>query len=291
MFGMSFFSRPKAAKPARPFYRPRVDELESRLCLDGSTVSLIAQVGAGHVAQLTGSVSGGQVAGVTVTFSGSVVGATQTDQNGNYVFTTNTAVLGSITAQYKPVGGTAVTATAVLSEPITPYLSMSMTYGDGDSVTLTGTLLDIDKAGQTVVFTGVTSGSVVTDSDGNFSFTTEVDFVGAIDATVTDLWSQTSNTAEVVVQDAAPVIVTFSGVHQGGPLWYFSGTVTADDPSSVTITFGGLNGAVAGRTATVNADGTFSISFILRSNVRGTITAIATDAFGQESQIAYFVVA
>jgi hypothetical protein len=288
MFGVFFFKRSKVVKAGRPSFRPRVDELETRLCPDGSSLSLAAQVSPGHLVQLTGSVTGGQVAGVAVVFSGAVSGTTQTDQNGAYSFTTNSASLGSVTAQITPMASGPVTATAVIDEPA-PLVIMAISNNDDNSVTLTGTLSDIDSAGVTITLTGVAVGSVVTDSNGNFTVITTATAQGAINATANDLWGKTSGAA-FVIAGAAPVITEFDASQQVGTLWHFDGTVTAADYNNMVITFGGLNGALNGETTTVNADGTFSVSFLLPRGVRGTVTAIATDCFGQESNEAWVLV-
>ena len=318
MLGMSFFSPSKVAKPSRSSFRPHVDELETRLCPDGTLLTLTAQVLPGHLVQLSGTVTGDQVAGVTVVFTGAASGTTTTDQNGAYAFTTESASVGSVTAQIQaaasppslggdgPMMPTAsfgpaissistsdpvpVTAQAVIDEPA-PVLTMAISYGAQNSVTLTGTLTDVDAAGETIALTGVAAGSVVTDSNGNFSLTTNASALGAIDATTTDLWSKTSNTAEVVVASDAPEIATFGAAHQAGNLWYFSGTVTAASPGGMTITFGGLNGALDGQTTIVKDDGTFAVSFFLPQGASGTVTAITTDWWGQVSDEAWVAVA
>lgn len=290
MLGMSFFSRPKISNKPVSTYRPRVDELETRLCPAGSSLSLSAQVLPGHMVQLSGTVHGAKVADVTVNFSGAAVGSTTTDANGAYSYTTSSANLGSVTAVDLDSNGNPIATAKSAIAVADPAVTLSITYGAGNSVTLSGTLTDIDAGGETIVLRGVAAGSVVTDSAGNFSLTTDASAVGAIDAATTDLWGTASNTAEVMVARDAPIIENFAAEYEGFNLWHFSGHVNTSDPQGMTIRFGGLNGELAGRTTTVGADGNFDVAFFLSENVLGTASAITTDGLGQDSALAFYPV-
>jgi hypothetical protein len=237
--------------------------------------------------QLSGTVTGGQIGGVTVNFSGAAVGSTTTDVNGAYSYTSSSAALGlvfatELDAKHNPIAGAGAAITVA-----DPAVTLSIAYGAQNSVTLSGTLTDIDAGGETVTLSGVAAGSVVTDSNGNFSLTTTASGLGAIDATTTDLWGQTSNTAEVMVAPAAPVIDSFVAIYEGNNLWHFSGHVNAANPEGMTITFGGVNGVLAGQTTTVSADGTFAVAFFLPEGTYGIASAVTTDGFGQTSDYAF----
>ena len=289
MFGISVLPRPKNTNRASTAYRPRIDELEERYCLDGSHLTMNAVVLPGHTVQLSGSVTGGPVEGVTVKFTGAVTGGATTDINGNYSYTTTQASLGTVTAvglsQLNEYNDTTQATISVDA----PTLSLSLTYGAQHTVTLTGILTDIDAASQTITITGVASGSPVTDSSGNFSLTTVASALGTVNATETDLWGLTSNTASVTVANNAPVIQGFQAVNSIGNIWTFSGQVVGDNPEGLTIRFGGLN-SLTGTTTTVQADGTFSFTVTLAAGECGTATAITTGWWGADSNQAYYLV-
>ena len=290
MFGLSFFSRLKKSTKPLSSFRPWVYALETRLCPDGSLLSLTAKVLPGHLVQLSGTVTDSNAVGLpgaTVNFGGATVGTTTTDANGSFSFTTNAASLGQISAaavdsQQNPLG----TAQALISVP-SPTLTLSITQGARTSVTLSGVLADVDAGGQTITLSGVAAGSVVTDSTGHFVLTTDASALGAIDATTTDLWGKASNTAEVMVVDNAPVIRNFVAKFEIGNVWNFSGKVDSADPEDMVIRFGGVGGALANKTTTAGDDGTFSVSYDMPANVNGIANAITTDWFGRDSAIVF----
>lgn len=88
----------------------------------------------------------------------------------------------------------------------------------------------------------------------------------------------------------APVIFNFTASHSVGNFWTFSGQVSDDQSvAGLVVTLGGLP-SLQGVTATVNAQGWFSVTVQLGSNESGTATAQTTDAGGQASNIAWTVV-
>jgi hypothetical protein len=87
---------------------------------------------------------------------------------------------------------------------------------------------------------------------------------------------------------AAPQITSFFATQVAGTLtWTLSGTVASPDPLSTTIQFGGL-ASLSGRSCSVQADGTFSITVTLQSGECGMASAQATDSVtGLSSGVAY----
>jgi hypothetical protein len=279
MFGISLFNRLKRSNKTPKTYRPWIDRLESRVCLSTMLphITLSSQVQTSHFVQLSGTVTGEQNnAGVGVTFSGEVTGTTMTDSSGNFSYTTNSAALGTVYA----VAADTNTAQANIAVDA-PALTLSIAYGTQKNVTLTGQLTDIDKAGQTITFTGVANGTAVTDSEGNFSLTTTASALGAIDAAETDLWGQ-AGCAEVTVSRDAPDITSFQAIGGFGTTWLFQGQVTGPNVEGLIIQFGGLP-SLDGQTAVVEADGSFAFTRTLAEGENGTVTAITTDAWGQDS--------
>jgi hypothetical protein len=253
------------------------------------TVTLATHVLAGHQVQITGAVSGAHAAGATVTLSGAVTGSATADANGNFTFTTSAASLGTVTA-------VAVDAQQHPSDPVAatiaenaPTITLAVTAINEDTVTLSGNVADVDAAGETVAISGAMNGTVTTDANGNFRFNLATADLGAVDVRTTDLWGQTSNTAEVAANAFPPVIVDFTATQAYGNAWIFEGTVVGSNLQGLTITFGGLT-SLAGKTATVAANGTFSLVQTLANGEFGTATAQTTDLNGQSSNLALAIV-
>ena len=250
------------------------------------TVTLATQVFAGHQVQLTGTVSGAFAAGATVTFSGAVNGSTTAGANGNYTFTTTSATLGTVTAV--AVDGqqhTSNAASATVAEAA-PTITLTVTAASADSVTLSGTVTDIDAAGESVAISGALNETVTADANGNFSFTMPTADLGSVNVATTDQWGQAGG---VAANSFPPVIETFSATQSDGNTWIFAGTVVAPNVQGLTISFGGL-ASLAGQTATVAANGTFTLVQALGLDEYGTATAQTTDLNGQNSNLASAIV-
>jgi hypothetical protein len=286
MYGIPVLLRPKKANHVSSSYRPRIDELEERCCPDASHVTLNALVLPGHLVQLSGTVTGGQVAGLQIQFTGTVSDVTTTDTNGNFSDTTSQASLGTVYAAGLSNAQPTDTAQATIAVAA-PVLSLSISYGLQHNVTLSGRLTDFDAGNRSVSISGVAAGTPVTDSSGNFSLTTTASALGEVDATETDLWGQASNTATVMVSDTAPVIQNFQVIHGIGNTWIFQGNVVAGHAEGMVVTFAGLP-EIAGQTATVQADGTFSVALTLPDGVQFTASAVTTDWWGLNSDPVYY---
>lgn len=288
MFRIPVLCRQKKVNHVSSSYRPRFDQLEERCCPDASHVTLNALVLPGHMVQLSGTVTGGLVAGLQMQFSGTVSGVTTTDTNGNFSYTTSDASLGTVYAVGLNNAQPTDTAQATIAASA-PALSLSISYGSQHTVTLSGRLTDLDAGSRSVPISGVAGGTPVTDISGNFSLTTTASALGEVDATETDLWGQVSNTATVMVSDTAPVIQNFAVFHGIGNTWIFRGSVVAGYAEGLVITFGGHT-AIAGRTATVRADGTFCVTLTLPPGAHFTASAITTDWWGLDSDPVYYPV-
>ncbi len=250
----------------------------------GGDVTISAQVLSGHVVQLSGNVSGAAAAGATVIFSGAASGSVTADGNGNFTFSTTDATQGTVYA-FASNGGTPFTpyAPATVTVP-NPSVTLAVTNLTADTITLSGTLTDVDPAGQTLAVSGAAPGPVVTDANGKFSFTVASAGAGTIDVSDTDLWGETSNTAEVNAANPAPVVRNFTAIDENLNTWLFQGNVIGNSVAGLTINFGGLQ-SLAGQTTTVNSDGSFSFTTTLAACESGTATAQTTQN-GNNSNIA-----
>ena len=141
----------KLRTPSRPIPAPfartrlNVELLESRDC---PALTLEAVVLPGHEVQLSGHYSGEDPENVTVVFSGAVTSfSTTLDANGAYSVTTSDAGLGTVYAEaFGGEGGSASDDIVVDS----PELSVSITNVTATTVTVAGTLTDLDAEGRTV---------------------------------------------------------------------------------------------------------------------------------------------
>ena len=282
MFGLSSVFSLKKSKNTSRFFRPRIDDLEARDC---PAVTLSTLIQPGHMVQLTGTVTGSQVAGVTLMFGGATSGGTVTDSNGNYSYMPSYASLGTVTAyqldqSWQPIAS--AQATIAVADPT---LTLSIAYGSNNSVTLSGKMTDVDAGGRYVTISGASSGMTMTNSTGDFSFTTTPMNLGAIHASATNQWGQVANSTDITVTNNRPVIEDFVAIHNYGNLWTFQGRVTDESPMGLTVHFGGMP-SLNGQTATVQGDGSFTSTRYLTDGETGTATASTTDYYGQASDLA-----
>ncbi|BAM90337.1 putative calcium binding hemolysin protein [Bradyrhizobium oligotrophicum S58] len=166
--------------------------------------------------------------------------------------------------------------------------------------TITGTVTagGIGKVvGQTVILTdnGVTLGTATVQADGSFSATVTLPNQGsnAIVASVTDGLGNTGASAAVVdFLYSTPPTVAITGVSHGGygASQSISGTVVAAGAAVVTGQTVTLtdNGVTLG-TATVQANGSFSLNVALPNVAGNTIVATVADSYGNKGRSAAVV--
>jgi hypothetical protein len=171
-------------------------------------------------------------------------------------------------------------------------LTMNIAYGSEHMVTLSGQLTGAgNNANQLVKLSGVVSGSTTTDTNGNYTINLKASALGSLTAVATNPQTQqTDAQANATLVDNGPVISNFKAVEEGSVI-VFTGKVTDNwDPSGLVVTLGGdpmLNGV----TATVNADGTFSVGVPYHQiDYSFTATAQTTDSWDEASNQATTVV-
>jgi hypothetical protein len=166
-------------------------------------------------------------------------------------------------------------------------LSMSVTYGAQRSITLSGQLTDTPSPGnQSILISGVASGTAVTDANGRYAITLTASGLGMVSGITAD---HQSNTAQVTLSDTAPNISNFVGKESAGDWWTFTGKVTYGQTlQGLTVNFGGQAVSLQGKTTTVDANGNFSFSIQLdgTENDNGLVSATITDWWGQRSNTA-----
>jgi hypothetical protein len=252
-------------------------------------MSLAATVQPQHLVQISGTVTDPNPASVNIAFSGAYTGSTTANSNGSFDLITANATLGTLTAVAIDGQGQTVTEQTGISVSAPVISALTLTYGSKKNVTVSGTVADIDKGGRTVTFSGALSGTVVTSADGSFSFSGQASNHGALTASTVDLWGQDSNAPQVIVAPNPPQINNFWATEGEGTqlnYWTFSGSVSDScQVSGMTITFGGMP-SLKGKTATVQADGTFSLLVQLQNGESGTASAVTQDWWGQASNTA-----
>jgi hypothetical protein len=221
-----------------------------------------------------------------VNFGGEVSGSVEAAASGNFSTTLPASGLGTVTAVATDKAGNTsgqVSATIVLAPP---QITMTISYGTGHQLILSGTVTDQYPSGLKVTFTGVvpSGSSTTTDANGNFIVTLSANKLGDVLATTTDTWGQASNTAKVTASNTAPVISNLWASAGNYDVWTITGTVTDEHAAGLTVTFWGLQ-AVAGKTAVVQADGSFTLSVVIPSNQSGYIYCQTTDWWGAQSNI------
>ena len=262
-----------------------VEVLESRYCPSG-TITLDALVMPGHEVRLSGQVTGEYAAGATVSFSGVVEGSVTADSSGNYTFITSTVTEGEVYAVGMHEGRAFTPADSEVIDVTAPALSLGVTGMTASTITLSGTLTDIDYAYQTIDITGAPISSVVTDSSGYFSFTLNRAELGMVSVSETDLWGQTSNQPAIDVANPPPFISEFTAeVTQAPGIWIFRGQVLGSDVDGLVISFAGMPSMV-GQTTTVGADGWFTFTRTIASGEFGYATAQTVTTSGQTSNVA-----
>jgi hypothetical protein len=168
----------------------------------------------------------------------------------------------------------------------------SSTPGMGSSTQSLGSMSSSPPPGLpgvTVAFSKSATGSVTTDCNGDFSFTTQANSLGEVDAATTD---GLSNTASVVLSSSAPVLSNFKAYQEGtSNYWDVIGHVTDGNfmAAGLTVLINGspvtINNGGQGQQANVKANGDFDLCVKLNgtSSDNGNVDGLVTDAWGLKS--------
>ena len=155
-------------------------------------------------------------------------------------------------------------------------------------VQLSGHVTDEFNSGLTITFSGAASGNTTTDSSGDFATNLNASQLGTLNANVSDQWSQAAQAATVTLTNSAPVIENFTGTCLDGSIWKFTGRVVDEVAAGLVVRFSGLS-AVSREMATVNSDGTFSLTVDL-SGQHGNVQCQVTDWWNVDSTLATYTV-
>jgi hypothetical protein len=281
----------RCRRSALPQRRTRLsfEQLEARDCPAGPVLALSVTPMPGNQVQLIGSANESPPSACPVTFSGVVSGTINTGSDGSFNFITAYSGPGTLSATLVQ-GSSSSTVSTAISGPGTsttaPSISISVSFGTGPRVTISGTITDTNVSGQTVSISGVVSGSATTDVNGNYSLTAHASSLGSVTASFTDSSGQSAS-AKTSIAVPPPQITSFTAT-QDGDMWTFSGTVSAQSPQGMIVNI--YVPGVGNESATVGADGSFSLTVSIPPNTSGTATAQTTDWWGQTSNEADAIV-
>lgn len=287
MFGL--FSRPKKQIPASDRFRARlgVERLEARDCPTGPVImSLSAVATTNHMATLYGMISDPNPASTRINFSGVASGSVNSDATGHFYTQLAASSLGQITAAaIDGMGLTSCPYSVALTDQV-PQIVLNLAYGANKQLTLSGKVTDDTPSGLTVSITGLATGTVTTDSNGNYTITVTASGPnGTITATTADIWGQAAS-AQVTASNSAPVISALSASASSYGFWSITGKVADEHPGGLTLTFTSTDvPAINGLTTTVQADGSFSLTVLIPNTQSGYFYAQTTDWWGVQSNV------
>jgi hypothetical protein len=274
---------PRRSLVNRPRTILQVEALERRDCLSAPQItSFAATVLSGHTVVLSGTVVESSPTPVVVYFGGVASGSATPDASGHFQVQENISQLGTAYATVTDSGGSSVTAQATVSDPGIS-LNLSVAQGPNHTVTVTGQVSCNSPSGLTVTLSGIVSGSVTTNADGTFTYTTTASALGQIQATVTDVWGVTA-ASSTTLSNSPPKIINFRAIYNGNNSWTFTGQVQDEYSAGLVVRLGGIPSLDnSNPSATVQANGTFSITITLQPGENGGVTADCLDWWGQAS--------
>jgi hypothetical protein len=187
-----------------------------------------------------------------------------------------------------PVGPTTPTTPIPIEDGIRPALAgnnapeiigLQQQQIAGQKFRIFGRVADETPQSCGVVISGAATGVVLCDAEGNFDGVFTVATPGQIQAIAGDGMSQ-SGQSVLNLTNGAPTVGNFIAVQGPNNTWTFSGTVGDEAPEGLTVTLAGPTG-VQGATATVLANGSWSVTLSLLAGTSGTVTATVADWYGQ----------
>jgi hypothetical protein len=252
--------RLNARKPEGGRVRPVLERLETRLCLsnDLAIVDFSAVALPNHTAWLSGRIVDDHPATVKIAFSGTISGMTRTRPNGVFNFLTTQAELGQVLVTATNSENHTVIAAERL-DALPPKLTLDVAYLGQNVIQLYGKVADPDQAGGIVQLSGVVTQNVVTNSVGEYSYTTPATATGAVYAEFINPWGLAAPKVKVDIANLKPRITNFEAVGSPDDLWEFSGIVEDEDPEGLVVKLSGIPG-LNGVIAVVGADGKFSVT-------------------------------
>jgi hypothetical protein len=284
MFLWSSPIRKKSKRPVRPQRAIlHVEALERRDCPSAPQITAFAAtIQSGNTVLLSGTIFDNSPTAALVCFGGVGTGSVTPDASGHFQLQENLSQLGTIFATVKDSSGSISSpAFSTLADPgISVNLSVAP-QGPNRMVTVTGQVSCNSPAGLKVILSGVVAGSLITSSNGTFTYTGPASALGQIQAAVTDCWGITVTSSTMLINNP-PRIVNFQAINNGNNIWTFTGQVQDEYAAGLVVTLGGIP-SLDNVTVTVQANGTFSYTIMLQPGESGGVTAECIDWWGQAS--------
>jgi hypothetical protein len=170
---------------------------------------------------------------------------------------------------------------ALESRDAPSFLSISLNYSSNKSGAVNGRLANTpNPGGQTIVFSGITSGTVTTNANGSFTYPCTFTALGTVFAQGPD-----SNLAQATLSIAPPVLNSFTAV-ENQTTFTLSGSVSySSNFADVTVNFGGCPVTLQNKSTSVDYTGSYSYLWTPNglASDNGTCWAQAVDVWGQTS--------
>lgn len=148
----------------------------------------------------------------------------------------------------------------------------------GQKFRISGKVNDNTPGSCSVTISGAASGTIPCDATGNFSAVVDVATPGSITAVASDGQLQSGQFPYLLSNMMpTPSIIAVQGANN---TWTFSGTVQDEAPAGLTVTLVGPAG-VQGATATVQSNGTWSVTVTVAPGAGGQVSARVYDWYGQ----------
>jgi len=257
--------------------------LERRYCLSAPALtSLEIDSIDDRTVSLSGYVSDESPETVEVDFFGAVIGIATPDASGYFAFSAEADWLGEIEAvAYDEECLSSDSAFVEVTSDVPMIDSLSVEYGEGTEITITGQVIDDGPDGLTVDFTGAVVGTTATDATGYFTFTA-ADGSGFVDVSVADAWGQDTYDSVEIAGDSLLEITYFSAEMDGGGYITVCGTVSGEnlDQARVDISFLDVVDELS-----LDSEGNFSWYYQCDEGDEGWITAVACDASNNQSDL------
>ena len=155
--------------------------------------------------------------------------------------------------------------------------------GNVTRVRLSGTVFAGSPGGRIVSFTGAVAGQTMTSPSGAFEATLMGAVPGTVTATIQDRGRPISTL--VILPDHQVTVTEFSARVYSGQTWLLLGRVQGNPATGVVVRFSGSGlPSLAGRTATTNSDGSFSLLITFGPGENGIAQAAALNYWNVASE-------
>lgn len=212
---------------------------------------------------ISGGVSGAALQGVHVNLSGVAAGNTTTNTSGNYSFTGLAAGSYTVTPSLAGFVFNPVSDVVTVSGADVVGINFTETASAAATSIISGTVSGAVAQNVLVSLDGSNTGSVLTDSSGNYSFP----------GLAAGSYALTPSLAGFIFSPVSSVVTTTSGVDASG----FNFTATADASSASSLS-GTVSGTVV-RNVTISLSGTNTGSVLTDENGKFSFTGLAAGTY------------